>query len=380
MDHLPEFVGPSTAASASLAHLDLAHRSSARATDSLDLAATTACNINSSISNGISNSNTSGSTSSAANNNSSSSSSSNNLNRLKTRSNPCLVISESEPSSPLPLQARSRSVSWGDANGKSLEESVSFWQDDAPCRCRHSLRRSASPQARASPFLEADLPLSHEELMRQLSEQGIQLEHTIIRWPMVFLSVRVLNLAYNKRVFVRLTCDRWKTFTDVDATYLEQSSDGCTDEFQAGVRVPRTAGESDEMELAICLVANSREYWDNNRGRNYRLRICHKHKAVPDAPSPAGLPFSEDVCEVCSPAATAASPPVSPLKSILSRKSSLKSPSPIAQQAGLLLPFSQPSPVRSDPSLFNPAAATIDNNDDGESPSDSDTTDSPPSQ
>jgi hypothetical protein len=255
---------------------------------------------------------------------------------VRARSHPCLAtadVGESPVRASSALQrdvqhARSRSVSWGDANGRGLEDSVSFWRDDAPCQCRHGGSKSPtprsprSPRSPFSPFKDTVLPLSHVEFMCQLSEQGVQLERTVIRWPMIFMTIRVLNLSFEKRVFVRLTSNKWRTYLDVDAAYREQSSDGCTDEFQVGIKVPHSL-MSDEMELAICFVANGREYWDNNRGSNYHLRICHRHKSVPDAPSPAGRDaagVSSD-CDVCPMLPVKpASAPVSPLKSILSRK------------------------------------------------------------
>ena len=57
-------------------------------------------------------------------------------------------------------------------------------------------------------------------------------ESTMVRWPLVFLSLRVLNISYEKTVFVRATFNGWKTFVDFPASYVETAQDQLTVGFQ----------------------------------------------------------------------------------------------------------------------------------------------------
>ena len=43
--------------------------------------------------------------------------------------------------------------------------------------------------------------------------------------------VRVLNICFNKIVKIRYTTDKWKTFDEINAAYINNSCDGHTDRF-----------------------------------------------------------------------------------------------------------------------------------------------------
>lgn len=75
------------------------------------------------------------------------------------------------------------------------------------------------------------IPESHIELMEALGKKGVQLESVLVRAPMVFLTVRVLNVAFEKHVAIRYTSDDWKTYADVEAHYFPGSADGRSDRF-----------------------------------------------------------------------------------------------------------------------------------------------------
>lgn len=44
-------------------------------------------------------------------------------------------------------------------------------------------------------------------------------------------TVRVLNLDFNKKVFIRYTVDEWQSTAEVEGHYLSGSSDGFSDKF-----------------------------------------------------------------------------------------------------------------------------------------------------
>lgn len=75
------------------------------------------------------------------------------------------------------------------------------------------------------------LPQNSAALMAAVTRQGVQLESLCLRTPLVFLTVRVLNMAFEKHVFVRMSVDHWKSYTDVPASYLPGTADPSTDRF-----------------------------------------------------------------------------------------------------------------------------------------------------
>jgi hypothetical protein len=118
---------------------------------------------------------------------------------------------------------------------------------------------------RPATLLEFDasaLPTTGVQLMRALSLHGVQLEtvrarsrplpwstapahaHALsrqvtLRSPLIFLTARVLNLAFEKTVSVRWTVDGWKTpQKDVPMFYLPGCADPSTDRFYVRGRSP----------------------------------------------------------------------------------------------------------------------------------------------
>ncbi|XP_067327134.1 protein phosphatase 1 regulatory subunit 3E-like [Anolis sagrei] len=88
-------------------------------------------------------------------------------------------------------------------------------------------------------------------------------------------SVRVLNLAYEKAVSVRYTLNRWASCSEVTATFQapssssSASSDGTTDRF--AFLLPVGPGTT-QLEFALRYRVDGAEFWDNNGGKNYRMR------------------------------------------------------------------------------------------------------------
>ncbi|XP_005052646.1 PREDICTED: protein phosphatase 1 regulatory subunit 3E-like [Ficedula albicollis] len=83
-------------------------------------------------------------------------------------------------------------------------------------------------------------------------------------------AVRVLNLAYEKVVSVRYTLNGWGGA----ATYQPPGPpDGITDRFAflLPLGAAATAAET-TLEFAVRYRVAGAEYWDNNEGKNYRLR------------------------------------------------------------------------------------------------------------
>lgn len=99
--------------------------------------------------------------------------------------------------------------------------------------------------------------------------------------------MRVLNLSYGKKVFVRTSCDGWRSYENYDASY-HSSPQQYTDSFEFKVPLPpphQLAGR-DRIEFACCYCTDDgEEYWDANgevagkSGKvNYALRTTVQHR------------------------------------------------------------------------------------------------------
>lgn len=81
-------------------------------------------------------------------------------------------------------------------------------------------------------------------------------------------SVRVRNLDFHKTVHIRYTMNRWKTYTDLQATYVQGSCDGFSDRFQFVLYAPAISS-GQRLEFAVRFLCKGQQYWDNNSGANY---------------------------------------------------------------------------------------------------------------
>lgn len=81
-------------------------------------------------------------------------------------------------------------------------------------------------------------------------------------------SVRVRNLDFHKTVHIRYTMNRWKTYTDLQATYVQGSCDGFSDRFQFVLYAPAISS-GQRLELAVRFLCKGQQFWDSNSGGNY---------------------------------------------------------------------------------------------------------------
>ncbi|NWV65759.1 PPR3E phosphatase, partial [Malurus elegans] len=103
-------------------------------------------------------------------------------------------------------------------------------------------------------------------------------------------AVRVLNLAYEKVVSVRYTLNGWASCAEAVATYQPPGpADGITDRFAFLLPLGAAAAPDTTLEFAVRYRVAGSEYWDNNEGKNYRLR---GRQRVPPAAGPPQDPDS----------------------------------------------------------------------------------------
>uniref|UniRef100_A0A674MZQ8 CBM21 domain-containing protein n=1 Tax=Takifugu rubripes TaxID=31033 RepID=A0A674MZQ8_TAKRU len=109
--------------------------------------------------------------------------------------------------------------------------------------------------------------------------------------------VRVLNLAFEKSVFLRYSLNNWITFMDSLASYVPCSSDGVTDRFRFKIVTPTYLDSGGTLQFAIRYCVGGVEFWDNNNGNNYKpVRFCsvvwQKKKKILHILSPNGVRLS----------------------------------------------------------------------------------------
>lgn len=132
-----------------------------------------------------------------------------------------------------------------------------------------------SPPVRAPPRFGALtlVPLFQvpRDITEKLEKQNVCLESARVGDGIhinVCGSVRVRNLDFHKTVHIRYTMNRWKTYTDLQTTYVPGSCDGFSDRFQFVLYAPCiTSGQ--RLEIAVRFQCKGQQFWDNNSGANY---------------------------------------------------------------------------------------------------------------
>lgn len=105
----------------------------------------------------------------------------------------------------------------------------------------------------------------------RVRDQQACLENAVVSDPCILAisgTVRVRNLDFNKSVHIRYTLDLWKTYADLQATYVQNSCDGFSDKFSF-VLYANNLPVGQRLEFAVRFQCKGSQYWDNNNGANY---------------------------------------------------------------------------------------------------------------
>lgn len=114
-------------------------------------------------------------------------------------------------------------------------------------------------------------PGGEANFLDKVRENQVCLENAVVLDPIdlsVQGTVRVRNLDFNKSVHIRYTTDHWKSFADLQATYVDGSCDGFSDKFSFTLYV-HTMPIGQKLEFAVRFHCKGCQYWDNNSGINY---------------------------------------------------------------------------------------------------------------
>ena len=94
--------------------------------------------------------------------------------------------------------------------------------------------------------------------------------------------VRVRNLDFHKSVHLRYSLDNWRSYSDLTASYVENSCDGFSDKFSF-ILFGNSMQVGQRVEMAVRFQCKGEQYWDSNYGTNYSFQClpCNKHKTSP---------------------------------------------------------------------------------------------------
>lgn len=186
-------------------------------------------------------------------------------------------VDEDSESEPPPCG--SRRVSFADAKGLCLVQVKEFDKWDVP-----KLPGYDSPEVEGkdaeeyviSP-LTFTVPLAAEELFAKVQEQKIELETIELLPGTTILKgvVRVLNISFDKAVYIRTTLDSWSSHFDLLAEFIPGSSDGLMDCFSFKLTlVPPFGEQGARVDFCLRYETPLGTFWANNNSRNYVL-FCH---------------------------------------------------------------------------------------------------------
>lgn len=93
--------------------------------------------------------------------------------------------------------------------------------------------------------------------------------------PLSFCGViRVLNISFNKAVYIRCTMDSWSSYYDHPAEYVQGSNDGDTDQFSFKLCfAPPYITHGSRIEFVIRYETSEGDYWANNSKMNYVVTL-----------------------------------------------------------------------------------------------------------
>ncbi|XP_050771072.1 protein phosphatase 1 regulatory subunit 3A [Gymnogyps californianus] len=127
------------------------------------------------------------------------------------------------------------------------------------------------------------LPASQEELLQKVREQKVLLESVVFLPGITCMNgiIRVLNISFEKLVYVRMTLNNWLSYYDILAEFMPNSCGSETDQFCFKISlVPPYQKDGAKVEFCIRYETSVGTFWANNDDKNYTL-ICHKKETVP---------------------------------------------------------------------------------------------------
>ncbi|KFP73671.1 Protein phosphatase 1 regulatory subunit 3A [Apaloderma vittatum] len=191
--------------------------------------------------------------------------------------------SSEEEEADIPPTTR-RKVSFADAFGFDLVSVKEFDTWEIPNTGQNDdIEDEIFPQEEYFFSQQFTLPASQEELLQKVREQKVQLESIVFLPGVTCMNgiIRVLNVSFQKMVYVRMTLNNWLSYYDILADFMPNSCGSETDQFCFKITlVPPYQKDGVKVEFCIRYETSVGTFWANNNNKNYTL-ICHKKETVP---------------------------------------------------------------------------------------------------
>ncbi|NXY24597.1 PPR3A phosphatase, partial [Atrichornis clamosus] len=178
----------------------------------------------------------------------------------------------------------SRKVSFADAFGFDLVSVKEFDTWEFPNTGQdNDIEDEVFPQDEYFFSQQFTLPTSQEELLQKVREQKVTLESILLLPGITCMNgiIRVLNISFEKQVYVRMTLNNWLSYYDILAEFMPNSCGNETDQFCFKISlVPPYQKDGVKVEFCIRYETSVGTFWENSDDKNY-TRICHKKETVP---------------------------------------------------------------------------------------------------
>ncbi|VDP66554.1 unnamed protein product [Echinostoma caproni] len=176
----------------------------------------------------------------------------------------------------------------GYSNGPTVEQSKYLWFLDfaQPAAQYYEFRQRIENGCVSLENITLTQPEDYAPQQQQQQQPQGKTDNTAnssnARLPQLSGTIKVKNVHFDKKVWIRMTTNNWVTFTDCPAIYNADLSSGSaraparfdTFTFQINAsNYPRECDNVERIEFAIryCVGPESShgQFWDNNDGRNY---------------------------------------------------------------------------------------------------------------
>ena len=173
-----------------------------------------------------------------------------------------------------------KTVSFADENGLKLSSIREFTESpNSPPTLRRGLLSSLTRGAKADVTEKAPIVIQfpqpasdYFQFREKLERLNVSLENVILKDYNLLGTVKVKNIAFEKKVKIRCTYDDWESSTDFYATYVSNrqlNAHSPYDTFSFELSIPPNFDPKKNIQFVICYEVDGDDFWDNNNEANY---------------------------------------------------------------------------------------------------------------